>query len=175
MDRIKNFTLLIICFLFIMLSTGCTGYRLVGSGSGISGTVNKIAIPVFENSSSEPGIERNLTAKIRETFIQDGRLRVVREQKADLIFTGNINHYELKPVSFDTNDNVTEYWVIMNIDVKVRDASKDKNLIDQIFKSKWNYEVSSELLSSERARIDAIDEASKDFARKMVSLIVEGF
>jgi uncharacterized protein YggE len=99
----------------------------------------------------------------------------VREKKADLIFRGNVNHYELRPVSFDTNDNVTEYRVIMNIDVKVKDTSKNKFLIDRTFRSKWTYKVSSELLSSERARNEAIDEASSDFAKKMISIVVEGF
>ncbi len=170
----KNISRLILSLL-IMLSVGCGGYRLVGTGSGAAGNANKIAIPVFKNNTSEPGIERNVTAKVREAFIQNGRLRVVREKKADLIFTGNLNHYGLRPVSFDTNDNVTEYWVIMNIDVKVKDASKNKFLIDQTFRSKWTYKVSSELLSSERARIEAIDEASSDFAEKMIGIVVEGF
>ena len=147
----------------------------MGTCSGATGSASKIAIPVFKNNTTEPGIERNVTAKIREAFIRNGRLRVVREKKADLVFTGNINHYELKPVSFDTNDNVTEYRVIMDIDVKVKDTSKNKLLIDQTFRSKWDYKVSSELLSSERARVEAIDEASSDFAEKMISILVEGF
>ncbi len=164
-----------VCFLVIFIAGSGCGYHLVGTGSGFAGKSRNIAIPVFENNSPEPGIERTITSKVRETFIQDGRLKVVNENKASLLFTGSINHYELKPVSFDSNDNVTEYWVIMNIDVKVRDVSSDKYLVDQTFRSKWDYTVSSEVLSSERARIDAIDEASRDFAERMVSIIVEGF
>lgn len=154
---------------------GCAGYHLVGTGSGAAGGAHKIAIPVFKNNTSEPGIERNVTAQIREAFIRDGRLRVVEKQNADLIFTGNIDGYELRPVSFDRNDDVVEYWVIMDIHVKVKDVAKGEYFIDKLFKSKWDYKVSSELLSSERARNDAIDEASKDFAVKMVSIVVEGF
>ncbi len=174
MALIKKISRLILSLL-IILSVGCGGYHLVGTGSGAVGSAENIAIPVFKNNTAEPGLEKNVTAKVREAFIQNGRLRVVREKKADLIFTGNVNHYELRPVSFDTNDNVTEYWVIMNIDVKVKDTSKNKFLIDQTFRSKWTYKVSSELLSSERARIEAIDEASSDFAEKMISIVVEGF
>jgi outer membrane lipopolysaccharide assembly protein LptE/RlpB len=170
----KNISRLILSLL-IILSVGCGGYRLVETGSGAAGGANKIAIPVFKNNTPEPGIESNVTAKVREAFIQNGRLRVVREKKADLIFRGNVKHYELRPVSFDTNDNVTEYRVIMKIHVKVKDTSKNKFLIDGIFPSRWTYKVSSELLSSERARNEAIDEASSDFAKKMISIVVEGF
>ncbi len=170
----KNFLRLILSLL-IMLSVGCGGYRLVGTGSRTAGSASKIAIPVFKNNTPEPGIERNVTAKVREAFIQDGRLQVVRVKKADLIFRGNVNHYALRPISFDTNDNVTEYSVIMNIDVKVKDTSKKKFLVNQTFRSKWTYKVSSELLSSEMARIEAIDEASNDFAEKMISIVVDGF
>lgn len=162
-------------FLLILLSAGCAGYHLVGTGSGLAGGASNIAIPVFKNNSPEPGIERNVTAKVREAFIQDGRLKVTNKQQADIIFYGNINDYELRPVAFDNNDNVTEYWVIMNIAVKVKDIANDKFLVDQISRTKWDYKVSSEVLSSEMARVEAIDEASRDFAEKMVSIIVEGF
>ncbi len=63
----------------------------------------------------------------------------------------------------------------MNIDVKVRNTAEDKYLLDRNFRSKWDYKVSSEVLSSERSRIDAIDEASLDFAEKMISIVLEGF
>jgi len=96
-------------------------------------------------------------------------------QDADLIFTGQIKHYEIRPVSFDSNNNALEYWVIMNIDVKLQDSDSKENLIDREFRSKWDYKVTSEVLSSERARINAIDEASRDFAERMVSIVIEGF
>ncbi len=169
----KKLVWLIICF-FIMSSAAC-GYHLVGTSPGLAARAGNIAIPVFVNNSSEPGIERNVTAKVIEFFIRDGRLKVVNKQSADLIFSGQIDHYEIRPVSFDNNNNAIEYWVIMNIDVKLQDTDTKKNLIDQQFKSKWDYKVTSEVLSSERARINAIDEASRDFAERMVSIVIEGF
>ena len=173
MNLIRKIVYLTTCLL-ITMPIGC-GYHLAGTGSGLTKGASSIAIPVFTNNSSEPGIERRVTAKLKESFIRDGRLNVINEQKADLIFTGNITHYELKPVSFDNNDNVTEYWVIMNIHVKVQDPARNKYLIDQTFRSRWDYEVSSEVVSSERARINAIDEASRDFSERMISIIIEGF
>lgn len=173
MNFFKTLGFTTIC-LIIILPAGC-GYQLSGTGPGLSNGTRNIAIPVFKNSSSEPGIERSITARVRESFIRDGRLKLVNKQKAYLIFTGIINHYELRPVSFDDSDNVTEYWVIMNIDVKVRDTSNDRYLVDQQFNSKWDYKVTSEVLTSERARIDAIDQASRDFAEKMIGIIIEGF
>lgn len=157
------------------MSSAACGYHLVGTRPGLAARAGNIAIPVFVNNSSEPGIERNVTAKVRESFIRDGRLKVVNKQSADLIFTGQIDHYEIRPVSFDNNNSATEYWVIMNIDVKLQDTDTKKNLIDQKFRSKWDYKVTSEVLSSERARINAIDEASRDFAERMVSIVIEGF
>lgn len=173
MDFFKTLGFTIIC-LVIMLPAGC-GYQLSGTGPGLSKGSSTIAIPVFKNSSPEPGIERSITARVRESFIRDGRLKLVNMQKAYLIFTGIINHYELRPVSFDDNDNVTEYWVIMSIEVKVRNTSNDKYLVNRKFNSKWDYKVSSEVLTSERARINAIDQASRDFAEKMIGIIIEGF
>lgn len=153
---------------------GC-GYHLVGLGSSLPPHIQSIAIPLFSNKSAEPGIERELTGRMREGFITDGRLRVVEEGEADMILKGEINIYSLKPLSFDSQDNVTEYRVEMDISVKLKDVIENKVLIDQILKSKWDYEVNKELASTEERRIAAIKHASRDLAHRLISIVIEGF
>lgn len=100
---------------------------------------------------------------------------MVEEGEADMILKGEINRYSLRPVSFDSQDNVTEYWVEMDISVKLKDVIENKVLIDQVLKSKWDYGVNKELVSTEARRIAAIKDASRDFAQRLISITIEGF
>ncbi|MFV1951473.1 MAG: LPS assembly lipoprotein LptE [Nitrospinota bacterium] len=169
------FSSIFLPFLILCQSiTGC-GYHLVGLGSSLPPHIKSIAIPLFSNKSTEPGIERELTGSVREWFITDGRLKVVEEGEADMILKGEINRYSLRPVSFDSQDNVTEYWVEMDISVKLKDVIENKVLIDQVLKSKWDYGVNKELVSTEARRIAAIKDASRDFAQRLISITIEGF
>ncbi|MBI5183174.1 MAG: LptE family protein [Nitrospinae bacterium] len=160
-------------FLPFFIIAGC-GYHLVGWDSSLPTHIQSIAIPLFSNKSIEPGIEHELTARVREEFITDGRLKVVEEDRADTILSGEINRYSLIPLSFDSQDNVTEYRVEMEISVKLKDI-KDTLLINQMLDSKWDYEVKRELTSTEERRISAIKYASRDFARRLVNIVIGGF
>ncbi len=56
---------------------GC-GYQMAGRGaSQLPPHLKTIAIPVFENNSSEPTIQRPFTEALRRAFITDGRLNTL--------------------------------------------------------------------------------------------------
>ena len=72
---------------------------------------------VFKNSSSEPNIQRNATDAIRRAFISDGRLKVTDTSKADLVMRGKLTNYQLRGVSFSSEDSAEEYIVRLGIQV----------------------------------------------------------
>lgn len=153
---------------------GC-GYGLVGTGSALPKNVRTISIPTFTNTSKEPGIERKFTQVVREEFIKDGRLKVIDSRKTDWRLSGGIKDYYLKPVSFDANDNVTAYWIEMTLFVKLTDNRSKKNIFEQQFHPLWDYRVTSEVSLTNIRRQEGIENAAKDFAKTLISLIIEGF
>ena len=99
------FKLLILVALFL---NGC-GYHLLGTGSTLPGHLKTIFIPVFTNSSTQPEIHRQLTSAVINSFVTDGRVKVVQNSQADMVMTGDLFYYELKTVSFNSNNFA--FWI----------------------------------------------------------------
>jgi len=159
---------------FLAAIQGC-GYHLVGHDSNLPPDVRSIAIPTFVNSSSEPGIETTFTQLVRDEFIRDGRLKVASAKRADWLLNGRIQEYSLKPVSFDSSDNVTAYWIEMTLVVELLDNRNQKKIFERTFHPHWDYQVTSGVTLSNIRRVEGINNAAMDFGRTLISLIIEGF
>lgn len=165
---------LTLIILFALLVGGC-GYRLVGSESSLPPHLKTMSIPLFGNSTPEPEIQRDLTSSIRESFINDGRLKIISENTSDLLMKGVLFQYELRPISFDRRDVVVEYWVILGVEIEVVDQVKKKTYVKQRFTTKWDYKASAVVANSEASRQLALSEAYRDLATRVVSIVVEKF
>ena len=158
------------CFLF----SGC-GYHLVGAGSSLPPHLKTISIPVFKNTSSQPEIHRELTSAVLEAFISDGRLKVAKKDNADLIMEATLVFYQKRNVSFGSQDLVSNIIVEVEIDLTITDQIKNKIFIKEKFKTQWDYKSTSDVATTERARLEALDLAFEDLGRRLVSLIVDQF
>jgi hypothetical protein len=172
----RNGSLLKICVLLIisLLLNGC-GYHLVGTGSSLPPHLKTLSIPVFSNSSSEPEIHRELTSNIIDSFITDGRLKIVRKGISNMVMEGNLYYYDLKAVSFSSNDFASDYIVELGVDVEVIDKVNDKLYIKNKFKTKWDYRATSDIVDTESARLAALEEAYKELGNRLVSLLIDQF
>lgn len=159
--------------LAILFLPGC-GYRLVGSGGSLPSHIRTISIPVFKNTSSEPQIHRDLSAAIRDAFITDGRLKVVT-RKPHLLLEGTLYSYEIRAIAFNKRDVATEYWVKFGVDIVVTDKVKGVVYLEKKYNNRWDYKVSENVVTSEAARKEALEEAYRDLADKLVTLIIERF
>jgi len=165
----------VLLFVFAITLSSC-GYSLSGAGkSQLPKHIKTISIPVLVNTSGQPEIHRELTDEIRRAFISDGRIKVVGEDKGDLILKGTLNRYRLRAVAFNANDLVSEYWVEIGVKVEVDDTVKDKKFLSQILNSKWNYRATDNVVGTEQARKDALSQSYGDLAARMISLLVDRF
>ncbi|QPJ64669.1 MAG: LptE family protein [Candidatus Nitrohelix vancouverensis] len=161
--------------LLLLALCGC-GYQLSNTGkSQLPAHIRTLAIPIISNSSGEPEIHRELTDEIRRAFISDGRLKVVDEGKADLILKGSLVWYNLRAVSFSADDFVSEYWVEIKVDFEATDVKKKRPLLKQQLKTKWDFRATENVISTEQARIDAIDQSFSDLSSRIVSLLIDRF
>jgi hypothetical protein len=167
---LKFWNLLIIS----LLLNGC-GYHLVGTGSSLPSHLKTLSISVFTNSSSEPEIHRELTSNIIDSFITDGRLKVVRKGQSDMVMKGNLYYYDLKAVSFSSSDFASDYIVELGVDVEVIDKVNDKPYLKNKFKTKWDYKATSDIVDTESARLAALEEAYKELGNRLVSLLIDQF
>ena len=164
-----------LCFLVVVLVSSSCGYRLAGYGSTLPSHIRAISIPVFKNSSSEPNIQRDATDAIRRAFISDGRLKVTDTSKADLLMRGTLTNYQLRGVSFSSEDSAEEYIVRLGIQVEAYDRIKKRIVFSQKFTTQWDYRSTSSVVDSESEKHTALKEAYDDLADRLVSITIEQF
>ena len=162
-------------FLIVALLLSSCGYHLAGYGSTLPSHIRAISIPVFKNSSSEPNIQRDATDAIRRAFISDGRLKVTDTSKADLLMRGTLTNYQLRGVSFSSEDSAEEYIVRLGIQVELYDRMKKKIIFNQTFTTQWDYRSTSSVVDSESEKYTALKEAYGDLADRLVSITIEQF
>ena len=116
----------LILFSILVLLPAC-GYQLAGTGTAqLPPHLKTIAIPVIDNTSQEPTINRNLTESLRQAFIRDGRLKLVKQSdQADLVLNGKLVRYSIRAVGFDNSDVANEYWVYLDLSIDVHLACAD--------------------------------------------------
>ena len=170
----KNNKWLFVLAIYCLFFSGC-GYRLVGTGSALAPHIKTIHIPVFENTSSQPEIHRQLTSFVLQSFISDGRLEIVNKDEADLIVDATLSYYNLRNVAFSSQDLVSDIIIELEIDLKVTDQVKNEIFIKKKLKQQWDYKSTPDLADTETARLEALDQAYIDFGNRLVSLIIDQF
>lgn len=96
---------------------GC-GYTV---GSSLDEKFQTIHVAAFTNESREYDLQAPLTNAVIRKFLNDTRLRVVPRARADLVMEGAILNYELRGLTFDRNDDATQYLTMMTTRVRVID------------------------------------------------------
>lgn len=104
------------------LTAGC-GYS---TKSTLDDRYQTIHVAGFQNRSREYDFQAPLTNAVIRKFLNDGRLRVVSAAEADLIVTGTILAYDLKGLTFDRNNDVTQFESFVTVSVTVSDTRTGK-------------------------------------------------
>ena len=163
-----------LAILLICLLTSC-GYRLAGKGGKLRSHLRTISVPVFDNSSSEPLIQRELTDNVRRAFLTDGRLTLTGPKEADLLLTGIIESYKVRSVAFNKDDVVTESIITLGVHILVRDQVKKETYMEDDLKTTWDFRSDRFVINSEAARQAALREAYRDLSLRIVSLVIDKF
>jgi len=120
---IKAFKLTALLSLILVISCGIYTF----SPSALGG-LKSIAIPVFENKTTEYGLDDLLTQEVTQLFLDDNSLKIVPEAEADVILYGAISSYSHEPYTFDVSESVQEYICELNLNIKIQYTDSDKIL-----------------------------------------------
>ena len=163
-------------------ATAC-GYSLAGRGSFLPDYIRTLGIPLFLNRTPYLTVEQLFTEKVRVEFQGRGRYAVQPgEAGADGIVRGEITGISAAPVGFTAQQLATRYRFTIIVSVKFDDTKQKKTLWENpalTFSDEYDLSSRSSLgndvasfLEQERA---AIDRLSSDFAKSVVSAILEAF
>lgn len=162
-DRSSFFLLLLF---FIVLLTGCGAYSFSSSGAA---HLKTIAIPIFENRTSEFGVNESLTAAVVNEFTRDNTLKVTERRGADSVLEGTIVIIQDRAGSYTSNEKVADIQVFVTVTVKYEDIVKRKTIWeDEIVQwGTFNPDLGTD--SREIAINEAIDKIANEILNKSVS------
>jgi hypothetical protein len=161
-------------------ATSC-GYALAGRGSFLPDYIKTLGIPMFGNNTPYQSVEQLFTQKVRLEFQSSRRYTVVpSDEGVDGVVRGEIQSIGLQPVSLNDAQLASRFRVTVVVKVKFDDVKNQKTLWENPALSfSDEYELASPtggdvsaFVGNERV---AMDRMSSDFARSVVSAILEAF
>jgi Lipopolysaccharide-assembly len=167
--------------LAVLVQSGC-GYSLAGRGSFLPAYIKRIGIPLFTNSTTVFDLDRRVTDKVRAEFIGRGKWTIVPDQTGvDGLLSGTITGVSLTPVAFNQQQQATRYALAMTGSVEFKDLQTNKVLWNNpamAYREEFDVPASPNTLDTSTyfgQDANALDRLSNEFARALVSAILEAF
>jgi len=165
--------LLICCW----LGLPACGYH-TSARSGLPESVHTIAVPAFTNQTQTYRVEQLLTSAVVREFVTRTKFRVLNERNddADATLQGTVVTTQLAPLTFDSQTGrASTALVTVTVRVSLVDRSGKVLFNNQHWTFRDQYQVSGELSSFFEEDAPAMDRLSRDFARALVSNILEAY
>lgn len=156
---------------------GC-GYHVAGKDSKLPTDLQTLAIPAFTNGTQVYRVEQDLTSAVVREFITRTHYQVINrdDRSADATLQGTVLAASVFPLTIDSRTNrVATVLVQVSLKVSLTDK-KGKVLYDNpnyLFREQ--YQESSSLSTFFQEESPALRRLSRDFARALVSDIVESY
>jgi outer membrane lipopolysaccharide assembly protein LptE/RlpB len=158
--------------LVVMLAAGC-GYSLRGN---LPDHIKSVAVPLFRNRTSEPGVENFLTAAVVEAFSTNGRLRVSRPEQADSVLDGEVIGYQVQSIAYDPRANVQQYRLTVTLNLRFRDVRRDEMLFEQQgLQERADFRTQGAVSQTISREETALRQAATEIARAIVALAIDRF
>jgi hypothetical protein len=182
----RYFSRIVLCVLCVVcgsLNSGC-GYALAGRGSFLPASIRTIGIPTFANRTSVFNLETTLTQKVRAEFIGRGKYDILPDAtNVDALLTGEVVAVSIVPASFNATQLASRYAITMTARVELRDARANVVLWDNpslTFREEYEAAGAAGQTVIDPAAFfgqdtQALDRLSTEFARSIVSAILEAF
>ncbi len=167
----------------VLSTTWACGYSLAGRGSFLPADIKRIGVPDFANRTTLFNLETQLTQKVRAEFIGRGRYDIVPESSGvDALLTGEVSGVSIVPESFTAQQLATRYSISMTARVELRDLRTNMVLWENpglMFRQTYDApNVGGNPLDPAAffgQDMNALDRLSTEFARTIVSAILEAF
>jgi lipopolysaccharide assembly LptE-like protein len=163
------------------LASGC-GYSLSGRGAFLPAHIKSIGVPMFINNTPVFEIEQKITAKVLAELIGRGRYEVKpNRDKVDAVLTGDILGIAIAPAAFNDQQQATRYAITLVAKIEFRDLTTDKVLWANplmVFSEQYDVTTTQTALDPNAflgQNVNAMERLASEFARTVVSAILESF
>jgi hypothetical protein len=172
----------VIVLLAALLSSSC-GYSLAGRGSFLPDTIRTIGIPDFTNKTPYYEAAQTLSQRVRSEFIGRGKYKVLpQDSGVDAVLRVTVNTITLAPTGFNDSGLATRYVITVAVGIQFIQVSDNKVLWQtpsQIFREEYQQASGADNVADAAAFFgqssNALDRMATDFAKSVVSSILEAF
>ena len=175
MYRPRLVSLSLACFSLCFL-TGC-GYHTVGAASHIPANVRTIAVPAFTTRAQAFHTETAFTQAIVRELNDRARYQIInKEGDADVTLRGVILAQSAQPLTYDSTSGQTSSYLI-TITARVTLTARDGHVLYQndSFPFHEQYQSTQDTTSFIQEDSPAVQRIARDFARTIVSAVLEGY
>ncbi|NUR54060.1 MAG: LptE family protein [Acidobacteria bacterium] len=165
----------------LLLQTGC-GYSLAGRGSFLPAYIHRIGIPQFTNQTAVFDVERRITERVKTEFVGRGKYVVVPDATGvDAVLSGTIASITLSPAAFNDQNQATRYVLTLTANVEFKDLKANKVLwSNPSMQYREEFDVTTGTSTLDPTAffgqdVNALDRITAEFARAVVSAILEAF
>lgn len=161
-----------------LLATGACGYHTAGHAVQLPENVRTIAVPAFVNESNTYRIEQMLTASVVREFVTRTHYRILNNGggDADATLHGTVVSTSATPLTYNSSTGqAVSVLIVVSMRVSLTDRHGKVLYQNPAYLFREQYEVSQDLASFFEEDSPAYRRLSQDFARTLVSNILEGF
>ena len=158
------------------LCTGC-GYHTAGHASLLPSDLTTIAVPAFRNQTQTYKIEQTLTSAVIQEFTTRTKYRITADlSSADAILHGTVLSTFTTPLTYDTQTGrAATVLVIVSMNVSLADRQGRVLYQNPSYVFREQYQISEDLSTFFEEDSPAFKRLSHDFARTLVSNVLEAF
>ncbi len=172
----KRKTLLLLATWSVLLAS--CGYHAVGGRSSrLPSNVHTVAVPAFINQTQIYRIEQILTRDVVRELISRTSYHVANEAgSADATLKGTVHSAVAAPLTYDAQSGrVSSAIVTVTMKVQLVDRAGKVLFENPNYTFREQYQVSREVASFFQEETPALQRMSRDFARILVSDILEAY
>jgi len=175
--RSRRAVCLAVSLIWLIMSAGC-GYHTAGHAVQLPENVKTIAVPAFVNETRTYRIEQTLTASVVREFTTRTHYHILNDpgEAADATLRGTVLSTSASPLTYNSaTGQAASVLVVVSMKVSLTDRQGKVLYQNPSYLFREQYEVSQDLASFFEEDSPAYRRLSQDFARTLVSNILEGF
>jgi outer membrane lipopolysaccharide assembly protein LptE/RlpB len=149
----------------LLLLGGCYSFR-----GQTAGSIKSIAVPTFENESTEFGLAERVTEELVRAFQREGVVRISSSDQADAVLQGRIVRVEDVPYTARSTGEiqVEEYRFSMTCQVVMVNTQTQEELWSQPFTAWAIYPYTGSLENRDQAIQEAVGKLEQDLLNRIV-------
>jgi len=162
----------------LLAAVGC-GYHLVGTTSFLPEEIRRLHVESFANQTTWADVDQRIAESLNQEWVRRRRFELVNDRAdAQVLLGGTITSVTVAPVTFDERGRATEYQMTLRASVHlddIRGDEPDRLWEDPAFSRRTSYTVDVSAVDYFDRQVEAMEILADDFARALVSAVLEGF